>query len=217
MTTAEEIKEVEDLSVEIVKEVTSPLGRYLANGLKLAHKTFNLYTDLDAQLQLDELREQIQAEIDRLDEEYGSSVGGVPDSEELIALRAEEQELARQKYASRLEVTVQTIAPRLLEAIEKSMKAKQKKYGWDEQRRIEVFMQHYWRNTIKQIRIAESAQTIEGPLPLDDYTEFIGGLYGTELEKFYAIAGRLTAAIQMADDKIDAGFPGGSSDPAGES
>lgn len=202
--------EAEDLSLDLVKEATSPLAKYLANGgVKYASKVVNVYTDLQAQLEINEA----ETNLERLRREYEKEMlGGIVDGEEddnadIAALKLKIADLQQQKWNTRLEVTMHTVAGKIMQAIAKSMQAKQKKYGWTNERHNEIYMKHFWRYSIKSVKVVETGEEFAGPLSLEDYDDFMETLPETQIAKIYDTAELLTRAIEMADDKIDAGFP----------
>lgn len=203
--------EVEDLSLDLVREATSPLGKYLANGgVKYATKTVNIYTDLEAQLEINELLPEIEARRGVLEREaLDSIVGDEEDTDaELGAMKLQLAELQKRKFETRLELTLQTVPGKVMQAITRSMDAKQKTYKWTLERRNEIYMKHFWAQSIKSVKIIETGEVINGPLSLDDYDDFMETLPETQVVKLFETAEMLTRALEMADDKIDAGFPG---------
>lgn len=210
---------VEDLSLDLVREATSPLGKYLANGgVKYATKTVNIYTDLEAQLEINELLPEIEARRGVLEKEM---LGGIVEAEEdddaeLGAMKLRLADLQKRKFETRLELTLQTVPGKVMQAITRSMDAKQKKYGWTLERRNEVYMKHFWAQSIKTVKVVATDLIVNGPLSLDDYDDFMETLPETQVVKLFETAEMLTRALEMADDKIDAGFPSRVPDLAGK-
>jgi ribonuclease HI len=211
--------EVEDLSIDLVRESTSPLGKYLSQGgVKYASKTINVYTDIAAQLVIDEVSATIERRLDEMSKEALGGITGYDEEtdEKLIELRGKLAAAKEAKWHTRLEVTVQTVPQKLLDVITKSMASKKKRYGWDDEKHSEIWAKHFYRNAIKSVKVIETGLEITDTLSLDEFDDFMSSLPNTQAAKITQTADLLTSAIYMADDKIDAGFPGGSSDVAGE-
>lgn len=218
-----ELEELDKAVEAALDPDTFDLGEFLQNGgVTTPRETVVCYTDQDTGYQLMKLNSEL-AELDR-NPEYKGLVSGVPE-EVRGPLIEKQQKLAQKLVDSAMTFSLQMVPPTLWDSIQKktlAMANKQAKakdepapevetpYDWQQ---VELVRYSIEKLEIPGKQLVKERKAIGEPMfSHDSMRRALRNLQPNEAQKLRDAATVMLFGVPLSDQRIDAGFPGGTTD-----
>ncbi len=184
-----------------------------AGAVPLPKKTVECYTDLEAGERIMSLR----GEIDEYQKENGGGIVDPADDPEMVELLAEKEAMAQRVFNTAIVFELRGVAPAVQKIINRDHRRKLNKAKKDSIDPVDAshdLDMEFYRHAIQRVTIREHNHTVEGPLTVSQIDKLILMLPDSEEEKLANTLQVLIYGIPLFDARVDAGFPGGSTDAA---
>ena len=195
-----------------VKRETFSMLDFISNGgVVMPSKKLDIFTDVEANFEIDE----IDAELDRLYKlaKMQKRLVG-PDPAVTGPLEARKAELAERNEQSHIVVHLRGVHPTVDDELRRELQKRNKKTPFEDNAWTEAYNCGLVAKAITQVE--KNGQVDNHIWTAEEAGTLISALPPTEAHKLITTATYLTSGVRMADRRVDAGFPGGRADMAGE-